>query len=142
MTQYEWDQKWWEVFRNSRLRDPAADLLAMHEATTKYMNEKYGYRPPAVKVAGPPWWAKLGAIALGVPMGWLTSFWGFMNGKKTIAGAVITIVAYLVAGVPLVAALCTTTVCAATVAKVGGIGLTIVGLLHKLYKYIYGEEHP
>ncbi len=72
----------------------------------------------------------------------LNNIWKWLDGKKTYIGASITIVAYLVAGIPLVAGLCTTTVCAATIAKVAGIGLTIVGLLHKAYKFVYHEEHP
>ncbi len=142
MTSAEWDQLWWEEFLKLRRENPTTGLLLVHKATTQYMNKKYGDRPPAEKVAGPPWWMKLGAIAIGVPMDWLKGFWDFMNGKKTIVGAVITVVAYLAGGVPLIAALCTTAVCVATVAKVGGIGLTLVGILHKVYKFVYREEHP
>lgn len=139
MTQREWDSKWMDVFIASRKKDPASELLKMHQATTEYMVKQYGSRPSGEP--GPPWWMKIGAVAVGVPMDWMSKAWTFMNGKKTIVGAVITLFAYLVAGVPLVAALCTTAVCATTVAKVGGIGLTVLGILHKLYKFFYREEH-
>ena len=141
MTKQEWDQLWWEEFLKLRKENPASELILVHKATTQYMTKKYGDCPPAVHEAGPPWWMKLGALAIGVPMDWLTKFWAFMNGKKTVVGALITVVAYLVGGIPLVAALCTTAVCAATVVKAGGIGLTIVGILHKLYKFLYHENH-
>ncbi len=94
------------------------------------------------RLPGPSLKIRIFARLAGVPMDKLKAIWDFMNGKKTIVGAIITLVAYLVAGIPLVAGLCTSAVCLATVAKVGGIGLTIVGLLHKGYKLIYREDHP
>ncbi len=140
MTRSEWDEKWWEVYLHLRQQNPSEPISNSHRLAREYMLKHYGARPEGV--AGPPWWMNLVAPLLGVPMAWLTGLWGWLDGKKTIMGAVITLVAYLVAGVPLVAAFCTSTVCAATVAKVGGIGLTLVGLLHKLYKLVYREEHP
>jgi hypothetical protein len=71
----------------------------------------------------------------------LTKIWQFMDGKKTLVGATITILAYLSAGVPLAAAFCTTTVCATTVAKVSGVSLTVLGIAHRIYKAIYRENH-
>lgn len=67
--------------------------------------------------------------------------WQWFDGRKTKIGVVITIVSYVVGGIPLVAGLCNTAVCVATVGKASGIGLTVVGLLHKGYKFIYREEH-
>lgn len=139
MTKREWEILWWEEFRKLRSEFPTQDLAKVQKAAHKYMTTRYGECPP--DEPGPTWWMKIGAVTAGVPMEKLTQFWDLMNGKKTIVGAAITLFAYLVAGVPLVAALCTTTVCAATVAKVGGIGLTILGLAHKAYKLIYREEH-
>ncbi len=52
-------------------------------------------------------------------------------------GAGITIHAYLVGGLPLLAAF----VPAVTVAKLVGVGTFILGLLHKVYKFVYREEH-
>lgn len=72
----------------------------------------------------------------------LNTIWTKLNGWKTVIGASITLIAYIAAGIPLVAGLCTTAVCATTVAKAAGIGLTVVGLLHKAYKFIYREDHP
>lgn len=63
--------------------------------------------------------------------------WKWLNGKKTLIGAAITIVAYVVGGLPLLAAFLP----AAKVAEIVGIGTFIVGLLHKLYKFVYREEH-
>lgn len=139
MTEVEWERLWWDEFRRLRHEFPTGDMLKLHKATTTYMIKRYGAKPE--EQPGPPWWMDIGALAIGVQMGTLGKLWDFLNGKKTIVGAFITVVAYLVAGIPLAAALCTTTVCATTVAKVAGVGLTVVGVLHKIYKFLYKEEH-
>lgn len=141
MTRQEWDNIWWEEFlRLRRENPPSRDIGLIHKEANQNVIKKHGERPE-VEGKGPPWWTRIGAIAIGVPMDQVTKLWDFMNGKKTVVGAAITVLAYLVAGVPLVAALCTSTVCVATVAKVGGVGLTVVGIAHKIYKLLYREEH-
>lgn len=141
VTRREWDDIWWgEFLRLRRESPPSREVVLIHKEASQNVIKKYGERPDAGEV-GPPWWTRIGAIAIGVPMDQVTKLWDFMNGKKTIVGAIITVVAYVVAGIPLAAALCTTTVCATTVAKVGGIGLTVVGVLHKAYKFLYREDH-
>jgi len=139
MTKREWEILWWEEFRKLREEFPTEDLVKLQKAAHKYMNSRHGECPP--DEPGPAWWMKIGAVAAGVPMDKLTQFWDFMNGKKTWMGALVSLVSYLVAGVPLVAALCTTAVCVATVGKVGGAGLFVVGVLHKAYKFFYREDH-
>ncbi len=76
----------------------------------------------------------------GVPMGWLSGLWTWLNGKKTIFGAIITAVAFIASGLGAILPLFGLS--AVTVAKVVGIALTIVGILHKIYKFIYKEDHP
>lgn len=69
--------------------------------------------------------------------------WAALDGKKTIFGAVIAVVSYLAAGVPLVSPLCgENAACVAHVATVGGVLLFIVGVLHKAYKFIYKTDAP
>lgn len=140
MTRQQWDQLWWEEFLKFRRDEPTKDLTLLHKATTQYMNTRYGVRPAEEKEAGPPFWMKLGALAIGVPMGFLGSIWTKLNGYKTLFGAIITAVAYLVAGLPVI--LPVFGLEAVLVAKVAGIGLTVVGILHKVYKFLYKEEHP
>lgn len=63
----------------------------------------------------------------------------WLNGKKTVIGAVITIVAAVpaLAGATLPAF----GVDAVHTAQYVGYGVLAVGLLHKFYKKVYGENH-
>jgi VIT1/CCC1 family predicted Fe2+/Mn2+ transporter len=63
--------------------------------------------------------------------------WDWLSGKKTTVGAIITIIAYLAGVIPLLAPF----VPADKLVEAVGISTMIIGLLHRLYKYIYGEEH-
>ncbi len=63
----------------------------------------------------------------------------WLNGKKTVIGAIITIVAAVPA--LLGATLPAFGVDTVHVALYVGYSVTLVGLLHKLYKRVYGEEH-
>ncbi len=139
MTQKQWDEQWFSLYHELQ-NGAGLDAHTASERAHQQMLARYGPRP--VGEPGPPLVAKVGALAVGVPLQMLNTIWTKLNGWKTIIGAAITLIAYVVGGIPLVAGLCTTTVCATTVAKVAGIGLTIVGLLHKGYKLIYREDHP
>ncbi len=139
MTQQEWDKLWWDEFLRLRREAPTADLTLLHKAATTYMNKRYGARPSGVET-GPPWWMKLGATAIGVPMGFLTKFWEYMNGKKLVVGAIITAVSVLATQLGVLLPLLGLD--AVLVAKVVGIATMVVGVLHKVYKFIYKEEHP
>jgi hypothetical protein len=139
MTQLEWDKLWWDEFLRFRRDEPTRDLTLLHKAATAYMNRRYGARPAGVE-SGPPWWMKLGATAIGVPMGFLTKFWEYMNGKKTVVGAIITAVSVGIGYLPAVLAFFG--VDAVQIATYVGIATTVVGILHKIYKFIYKEEHP
>lgn len=83
---------------------------------------------------------KLKAISLitGVPMGFLSKLWAFLDGKKTAFGLLITAASGLAAAIPAVLALFG--VDAVQIAAVVGVATTILGLLHKAYKYVYKEE--
>jgi hypothetical protein len=139
MTRQEWDQLWWEQFLKLRREDPSKDLLLLHKVTTTYMEKRYGARPPEAQKAGPPWWMKLGATAIGVPMGFLQKFWDFMNGKKTVVGAILTALSWILANAGVV--LPFFHVDAAHIAGIVGILTTVVGIAHRIYKWLYNEDH-
>lgn len=139
MTREEWDTRWEALVRALQTTRGLSPERAFELAHVR-MEALFGPRPADEQ--GPPLIAKIGALAMGVPLQMLSKIWAKLNGWKTIIGVAITVIAYVVGGIPLVAGLCTTAVCAATVAKAAGIGLTIVGLLHKAYKFIYREDHP
>jgi VIT1/CCC1 family predicted Fe2+/Mn2+ transporter len=134
----EWDKLWWDEFRRRRKEDPTGDMGAMHASVRRAIHRTFGRRPK--EPVGPPWWTHIAAPALGVPMDKLTKFWTYMSGKKTAVGAVITVVASIAVGLPLILPLFIAD--AALIAQITGIALTIVGVLHKLYKFIYREKHP
>lgn len=77
---------------------------------------------------------------LGVSMGQLKGIWAFMNGKKTLVGAIIATVAYLAGAAGVLLPLYE--VDAVVVGKVVGSLTFALGLLHKFYKFFYGEEPP
>jgi hypothetical protein len=131
ITQQEWDKIWWEQFADLRRANATVDLVVLQKAANTYMEKRYGARPPAEKVAGPPWW---------MPMGLLTKFWEFMNGKKVVVGAIITFLTVVAGYLPAVLAFFG--IGAVQVAQYVGIATTVVGIAHKIYKFIYKEEHP
>lgn len=133
MTQKEWDKCWQGYYSDhySTFFDP---LKAFQYAHTSMMRV-YGPRPSGE--AGPPLWTKFAAL-VGVSM--FQKIWDWLNGKKTIIGLVITILATIAGYLPIV--LPVLGVDAVLVAKIVGIATTILGLLHKLYKWAFGEEHP
>lgn len=139
ITQQEWDKIWWQQFAELRRANATVDLVLLQKAANTYMEKRYGARPPEAQVAGPPWWMQLGATAIGVPMGFLAKFWAFMNGKKTVVGAVLTALTVAVGYMPAVLAFLG--ISAVQIAQYVGIGTTIVGIAHKVYKFIYKEEH-
>jgi VIT1/CCC1 family predicted Fe2+/Mn2+ transporter len=66
--------------------------------------------------------------------------WDWLNGKKTIIGAIITALAFVAGALPAV--LTAFGVSAVLVAKVVGISTTVVGIAHRIYKWLYKEDHP
>ena len=85
---------------------------------------------------------KMKAISIftGVPMEFLSGLWKFMDGKKTIFGLLITAVSAVATAVPAILAVFG--VDAVHVAAVVGVATTVVGILHKIYKFLYKEEPP
>jgi hypothetical protein len=140
MTRNEWDKLWWDEFLAIRREEPSRDLTLLSKAATTYMNRRYGARPAGEEKSGPPWWMQLGAVAIGVPMGFLTKFWEYMNGKKLVVGAIITAVSVLATQLGVLLPLFGLD--AVLVTKIVGVATMVVGILHKIYKFIYKEEHP
>ncbi len=132
-TRAEWDREYFACL--DRLYVKGYEAGAAQRKAREITAARYGEQPAGEP--GPPWWMHLAAPAIGVPYAMLTKFWDFMNGKKTAVGAAITIVAYIVGGLPLLAAF----VPEVTLAKIVGVGVFVVGAAHKLYKFIYREEH-
>lgn len=137
MTPQEWDSKWWDEFHKLREANPTASLFDVQSKALEIIKARYGARPSE---SGPPWWTFIAALALGVPKEMLTNVWTWLNGKKTAIGAVITVAADLtaLAGVTLPAF----GVSAVHVAQYVGYGTVAVGVLHKIYKFVYHEDHP
>jgi uncharacterized membrane protein YesL len=69
-----------------------------------------------------------------------SSILAWLNGKKTIIGAVILAVTTIAAWIP--GFLPFFGVGADHVVQIVGVATTVVGLLHKAYKYIFGEDVP
>jgi hypothetical protein len=133
MTQQEWDKNWMGYY------DDMWTQTRNHDRSFTYAHKKmladFGPRPDGE--LGPPWWLKVAALSLGVNM---QKIWDYLNGKKVIAGVIITVLA-AIAGY-LAPALNLFGVDPVLVAKVVGIATTVVGIAHKIYKFIYKEEHP
>jgi hypothetical protein len=68
----------------------------------------------------------------------LTTVWNALTGYKTIVGLVITLLAFLSQWVPDV--MSAAQVDPTLVAKVVGGFVSVLGLLHKAYRLLYGEE--
>lgn len=66
--------------------------------------------------------------------------WQWLNGKKTIFGLILTVLAWLAAQAPAI--LPVFGLEAVLVAKIAGVLLTVVGVGHKIYKWLYKEDHP
>jgi hypothetical protein len=68
-----------------------------------------------------------------------TKIWDFLNGKKTVVGVIITVLAAIAGYLPAVLAFFG--VSAVAIAQWVGVATTVVGIAHKLYKWIYKEDH-
>ena len=79
----------------------------------------------------------MAALSFGANM---QKIWDWFNGRKTIIGAVITILSTLAGVLPVV--LAAVGASAVLTAKVVGIATMVVGVAHKIYKFIYKEDHP
>ena len=100
---------------------------------------KTGGKPKGIGIL--QWLAiKVFLSRIGVPTTMFTKVWDFLNGKKTVVGGVITAVAVAVQYLPSV--LPFVGVDAAQVGVYVGVATTVLGLLHKVYKFVYKEEHP
>jgi hypothetical protein len=64
--------------------------------------------------------------------------WAYLNGKKTVIGAILTIIGMI--GDQL-AVLLPVLLSPAEAVQYIGIATTVIGGLHKLYKFVYKEEH-
>ena len=69
----------------------------------------------------------------------LSKFWEWANGKKTLVGGIVTLIAFA----PQIAATLTSFgVDPDLTLKIVGGATVAVGVAHKVYKSLYGEEHP
>lgn len=62
----------------------------------------------------------------------------WLNGKKVVIGSLITVTSSIVATLPVLLPLFITDV--NVIAHAVGVAVTIVGLLHKGYKYYFHED--
>lgn len=131
MTQAEWDELWWVVFGElSRAGFTQERAFARaHEV----MNRNHGPRPKTEK-SGPPFWVKLAAPVLGVPMDFLNKVWNWLNGRKLFLAA-------LLAAVPVFVDTIRQVLEAGGVSTVGYekvvvTVLAVVGVLHKVLKLL------
>jgi hypothetical protein len=133
LTQQEWDKRWMEHY------DAMWIQTRSHDKSFAYAHKKmladFGPRPEGEP--GLPWWLKLAALTLGVNM---QKIWDFLNGKKLIAGAILTALTVLAGYLPAVLAFFG--VDAVQVAQYVGIATMVVGVAHKIYKFLYKEDHP
>lgn len=132
MTQELWDRNWMGYYDDMWIQTRNHDRSFIY--AHKKMLADFGPRPDGEP--GLPWWLKIAALTLGVNM---QKIWEFLNGKKTVAGLIITVLAYILSMEPVI--LPVFGVSAVLVAKIVGITTTVVGVAHKIYKFLYKEEH-
>lgn len=135
MTREEWELKWDELFKviSRQVFNPSKAMLLTHEE----MRKRYGPRPAEEK--RPPLWLHLAASISGVSWDMITQIWDWLNGKKLAIGAAITALSW--AAVNAATLLPAFGVSTARVTMIVGVLTTVVGVAHKLYKFIYKEEH-
>lgn len=137
----------WNAFCENRraylfaIRPPLPPDEALRRARA-WTTETYGPEP-----AGPPLWLRLLGPLIGVSTDMLTKIWNLLNGKKTIIGGALSLLAILssalVTALPILASMFpATSKVVIWTSAVSGVLFTAVGWGHKLYKRIYGEEHP
>lgn len=140
VTQKQWDDRWTHIFHQIRVERPELNLQVVSRAASKWMEGQYGPRPAAEETPGPPWWVKLSALGVGVPMSFLNGLWAWLDGKKTVVGLIITVAAQVAGYLPAVLPFFGLE--AQQVATIVGISATVLGVLHKVYKWLYKEDHP
>lgn len=64
--------------------------------------------------------------------------WQWFDGKKLVVGSLIGVVSSIVLSLPVILPLFISDT--AQVAQIVGVGLGLLGALHKLYKFIYKED--
>lgn len=129
MTHEEWDKRWWDIYTKMVKENvpPQRAFFRAHEI----MRQKYGPQPD-VESKGPPFWLKLAAPILGVPMDFVKKIWAWLDGRKTFLAA-------LIAAVPVILDTIRQVIEAGGFSTVGYEKavvaiLFVVGILHKIIK--------
>lgn len=139
MTREEWEDKWWDIHQS--LIAIGRSPMQAFEETNRRMERTFGPRPEEEKgPAGPPLWLKFLSPLIGVPISMLNKVWEFLNGKKTLIGAIITLLSVVATQLGVLLPLFGLD--GVLVAKIVGVATFAVGVAHKIYKFIYKEDHP
>lgn len=134
LTAKEWEEAWDKEFSELRKAYPTAALQIIQNIAVRRTEARLGPKPGG----GPSLLSTISSGVTGVFM--LSKFWNLISGWKTVIGVIITILAFLSDNaIEFTSAFGMDAVLAA---KVAGILVTIVGVAHKLYKFLYKEEHP
>lgn len=140
MTQEEWDEEWWKNY-NYLVQRAGATPNRAFEIAHDHMRKRYGYRPKG-ESSGPPFWVKLTAPFIGVPLDKLTAIWNWLNGKKLF-------IVSLVAGIPVIWAAIQDVVCAAfggacpaSFVQIGLVLGTVLAVIHRILKMLGWVEEP
>jgi len=68
----------------------------------------------------------------------LNKVWAYLNGKKLLIGAILTVLSMVA---EQLAVLLPVLLPPATALRYVGAATAVVGILHKIYKFVYKEDH-
>ena len=140
MTQDEWDEKWWDAY-NYLVQRAGVPPARAFEMAHDHMRKNHGYRPKG-ESSGPPFWMKLAAPVIGVPMDFIKKIWDWLNGRKVLIVALVAGIPVIVEAVGQVVCAATGGVCPATWTQIALTIGTVVAVLHRVLKYLGWSEEP
>lgn len=133
----EWDAKWLEEYKRYAKQMPPGEAF---NAAHRRMQLTYGFRPQGPPE--PPFWLKLVAPVIGVPMKSIKAVWDWLNGRKLFLTALLSAIPVITQAFYEVWCALYDGTCPASATSMLVVSATVVSVGHKLLKVLNLSPSP